>query len=121
MESVSEELVTKVKDVLTDTLVPKDGSVKAIKSLAAELRLSEETLRTIRKRNSFSIDTMARLLLRKGIGPAEIEAFLLQPPPSPSEGELRWARVGEQLNDKEKILFADLVEDFLRRWGEIRD
>jgi hypothetical protein len=105
---------------LVNLLVPPGLKANERRTLAKAAKLSDETLRQLRSRQSFSFETFVRLALARGV-PAETLTNLTQTETDRlSEGEAQWLEYGRELNEMEKIQFVELIKFVRNRWERLK-
>ncbi len=114
-----------VGELFTNILPTKSGQKnnkpsldpKTRKKIAQEGAISDETLRTARRRGSMNLDTFLRILYARGVN---LKKFVNNvrtnkfSPLLPKEAE--WLKFGMKLNEKSRGQYLDLLNFLEDRW-----
>lgn len=113
---VKDSDIDKVISAYLEQLVPEAMTPKERKALAKTAGISEDTLRTVRRRNSLSANTLFRLLAAHGIAPEDILKLIKGNPRIMSKPWQDWIKLGSQVPDDQKSDFADIVRFIKAKW-----
>lgn len=102
-----------VKDILiqlVEILAPEDMPKGEVAKLRKATGLGESTIRTARKRERISADTLMRLLLAHGVDAKDIVNLPRKKPSKICPTMTEWNKLGSKLTEKERSAYLELVE-----------
>lgn len=108
----------KVKSILMhliETLAPEDMPKGEIAKLREATGLGESTIRTARKRERISADTLVRLLLAQGIDEQDIINLPRKKPSKICPSLTEWNKLGLSLSKTEREAYTEFV-----KWNKTR-
>lgn len=104
-KQVKEILINLIEE-LAPSEMPRNEVAKLIKATG----LGESTIRTAKKRESISADTLMRLLLAHGVDPKDIMSLPRKKPSKICPSITEWNKLGLKLNKKEREAYFDLID-----------
>ena len=107
----------KIRDIqskMISLLIPEDFGITQ-KALAQQAGVSYETLRSAKKRQNLTTNTLIRLLLARGVPEGAILS-LPNATENKSRGEIDWANLGSELTEEERLQFVKHVRYMKSNW-----
>lgn len=108
----------KVREILMDLidiLAPEEMPKGEIAKLRQATGLGESTIRTARKRERMSADTLVRLLLAQGIDEQDILNLPRKKPSKICPSLTEWNKLGLSLNKTERETYSEFI-----KWNKSR-
>lgn len=109
--------VNEAIEELLENILPEEIETKTRKHLANKSGLSDETLRTVRRRKNLTVDTLFRILYGNGISLTDFvrsiktKNFSMLPV---SEADL--IRFSKKMSDKDRKHSLELLKFMQKRW-----
>ena len=105
-----DKLVRKILMDLIHNLAPDNMPRNEVGKLVKATRLGESTIRTAKKRERISADTLMRLLLAHGVDPKDIMNLPKKNPSKVCPTLTEWNKLGLKLNKKEREAYISMIE-----------
>ena len=95
---------------LIDILAPDEMPRNEVSKLVKATRLGESTIRTARRRERISGDTLMRLLLAHGVDPKDIINLPRKKPSRVCPTLTQWNRLGLRLSKEEREAYTSMID-----------
>ena len=109
MDKISEK-VTKVLVEWANRTIPNEMSVPELQKFGKQINLNWETLRNIKKRQTYRADTIVRALLGSGVAVKTLIDLPINPKLSLLPKEKEWIQFGRTLSEKERVEYIELLK-----------